>query len=142
MGSKLRRLRVQAGVAGFENQSRLRAMARANERAQRLASCVNCGALLARPSLTLCKACAPAAAGTYVRPEPFLVGPPAVDVPRVPHVDVLRNEDDAITRTVGKTDEPRPRAAGMGLARRMPLLQQALVVSMLLGLASSPKEDR
>lgn len=41
---------------------------------------------------------------------------------------------------VGETDTPPP-AAGIRLARRMPLLQQALVVSMLLGLASSPKED-
>jgi hypothetical protein len=30
----------------------------------------------------------------------------------------------------------------MRLTRRLPLLQQALVVSMLLGLASSPKGDR
>jgi hypothetical protein len=117
MGSKLRRLRIQAGLAG-------EALRRQQDKEwfdRYLASQAERREARSSESRPIAQA-APAPAKIFDA-ESIDLKIAGASIPQV-------------------IDPPRPPAAGMRLTRRLPLLQQALVVSMLLGLASSPKGDR
>ncbi len=196
MGSKLRRLRVQAGVTGYSYQARQRAETRrARSTKKAPAACTSCGSAVPDPRRMLCADCSAklAAASTMVRPSwaadeartnqerrvrlMHLVGShegaaelaDAIQAAALakthasvhPNLDIIDGvweqalaelrrgvspSELSVLRPQGGLQpaprEPRPPAPGMSLARRMPLLQQVLAVSMLLVLAADPKEER
>jgi hypothetical protein len=112
MGSQSRKLRVKAAAAGERYQAELRANARKVESARRLAE--QAGSQVAVSSKY------PAQASPF--PSRFATEPSA---------PVL----------VGKPDA-RPPASAMALTRRMPLLAQVMLMSMMLAGVEPPKGDR
>jgi hypothetical protein len=153
MGSKLRKLRVQAAAAGERYQAELRAHARKVERARRLAeeqgskvavSSKRPGVVMTQEEAALRLGVAlTVAEGVRVPNEEAysfhadgmkvtITPPPAAH----PHVEtkpdgtmVVRLDDSGGPL---RPQEPRPPAAGMRLARRMPLLAQVALLSMML----------
>lgn len=195
MGSKLRKLRAQAGVAGRAHQAMERAKARNRELADRAAltklnSCSSCGSAVKDPRKQLCDGCALRLAASSTRLRPFVAE--AIDRKvefeerriKVGHllgshegaaeladaiqraaiaraqqttarnadvIDVLWGEalaelgrgvaPDQLSVLRPVVEVARPPAAGMRLARRMPLLLQAALVTTLLGMNALPKEE-
>jgi hypothetical protein len=194
MGSKLRKLRKEAGVTGRAWLAEQRRLVRQREliTAGYLAVCVHCGDVVAPsrrltltgPGKTLCSKCEPHAVRySAVRPGPPALEvvinagmgpmtieqlmdtgglPLAVEVPPDPHVKTTVRGDGAPAPIVvdmseisaaaaiaqgapflvGEPDTRRPPASALALSRRMPLLAQVALMSMILAGGEPPKGDR
>jgi hypothetical protein len=130
VGSKLRKLRVKAGITGFAFNARQRQKARDKERKARAAQ---------RAHASEASAVQEARKGPISELQaPKVTTPePATGASVGPEVRLYESPP-----MVGKTDAPRPPAAGMRIARRMPLLAQVALMSMVLAGVEPPKGDR